>query len=108
VAITVTSVANSGTSGTLSNPGAVTASETISKAYVGKILKVSNASGGSINVTFTDPGTTPAGNTGTQAAAAVADGATRMWRLTRAFVGSDDLITVAFSATTSVTAEILS
>lgn len=107
MSIAVTPTANAGTAGTLAAPSAVAASETIDHAYVGKVLEVTNGSGASINVTFTDPGKTPAGNTGTQAAFPVAAGARRRWRLTRSFVGSAKTITVTFSATTSVTAEIV-
>lgn len=107
MAIPVTSTDPAGGAGTLAAPGAVTSSETIHRAHVGKILEVFNGGGAPINVTFTDPGKTPAGNTGTQAAAAIAAGARRRWKLTAAFVGATKLITVGFSATTSVTAEII-
>lgn len=107
MAIPVTAAAAAGSTGTLAAPGAVAASENINRVHVGKVLEVFNGGVGSINVTFTDPGLTPAGNTGTQAARPVAAGARRRWRLTNAFVDSDGVIVVAFSGTTSVTAEII-
>lgn len=94
--------------GTLAAPAAVSASDTINGNLVGGFLKVINASGGSINVTFTDPGRTAAGNTGTQAAVAVADGAAKWFPLLDVFRNSTtNLFTVTFSATTSVTYELI-
>lgn len=108
MAIPVTNANSSGTTGTLAAPATPSLTETISRAHVGKILEIFNGSGGSINVTFTDPGRTPAGNTGTQSAAPVAAGARRRWKLTEAFVNTDTkVITVTFSSITSVTAEII-
>lgn len=107
MAIPVTNVSLAGTTGTLAAPGAVGSSETINRSNVGKILQVTNGGVGSINVTFVDPGKTPAGNTGTEDPAPVAAGATRRWKLIAAFVGTNKLITVNFSGTTSVTAEII-
>lgn len=100
---------NLGVLGTVSNPQAVTSSDTISGNDIanGAILEVKNASGGSINVTFTDPGHTPAGNTGTQAAIAVAAGTTKRIKPAPALVDpSSNLITVNYSATASVTYEL--
>ncbi len=96
--------------GALSAPGAVASSETVNGNLVASnaILQVINASGVSVNVTIVDPGRTPAGNTGTAAAVAVAAGATRFFKLSTATVDSaSGNITVNFSATTSVTAQIL-
>ncbi len=96
--------------GALSAPGAVTSSETINGNLVAKAakLQVVNGSGTPMNVTFTDPGRTPLGNTGTQAATAVAAGATRFFKLTSALIdAATGNITVGFSATTSVTAQIV-
>lgn len=107
MAIPVTAAEPAGGLGTLAGPGSVGATEQIHRAHVGKILEVFNGGGSSINVTFTDPGKTPAGNVGSQAAAPVAAGARRRWKLTAAFVGSNKMITVGFSGTTSVTAEII-
>lgn len=91
------------TTGATVTGGAVTSSDTISGNYVGGYLVVTNGSGSSINVTITDPGRTPLGNTGTNAAIAVANAATKAIKLTAAMVNSSNLITVAFSATTTVT-----
>lgn len=94
--------------GVVAAPAAVSSSDTIpgALASAGAILEVKNGSGGSINVTFVDPGLTPAGNTGTQSAVAIAAGATRRFKLSTAFVNTDSLITVNYSATTSVTWEL--
>lgn len=95
--------------GTLSNPQAVTASDTISGNDIanGAILEVKNSSGGSINVTFTDPGHTAAGNTGTQAAVAVAAGTTKRFKPTVALVDPVlNVVTVNYSATATVTYEL--
>ena len=90
--------------GTVVTGAAVSSSDTISGNYAGGYLVVTNGSGSSINVTVTDPGHTPLGNTGTQAAVAIANGATKAIKLTSAMVSSaTNLITVAFSATTTVT-----
>ncbi len=96
--------------GALSAPGAVASSETINGNLVASnaILQVINGSGVSINVTFTDPGRTPLGNTATNAAVAVAAGATKFFKLTTGLVdGTSGNITVGFSATTTITAQIL-
>lgn len=95
--------------GVAAAPAAVSASDTISGALAtsGTILEVKNGGGGSINVTFVDPGSTAAGNTGTQAPVAVAAGVTRRFKLASAFVNEDTgLITVNYSGTTSVTWEL--
>lgn len=95
--------------GTLAAPAAVSASDTISSGDIanGAILEVKNGSGVSINVTVVDPGLTPAGNTGTQAAVAVAAGATRRFKIPAAYVNqSTSVVTVNYSATTSVTYEL--
>jgi hypothetical protein len=97
------------TTGTAGNPVAIGTSNTISGhlAALGAVLEIKNGSAASINVTFTDPGRTPAGNTGTQAAVAIAAGATMRWRLATALVDqATNLITVAVSAATSVTYEL--
>jgi hypothetical protein len=95
--------------GVAAAPAAVSVSDTIpgSLATAGVILEVKNGSGGSINVTFVDPGLTPAGNTGTNAAIAVAAGATKRFKLSTAFVDSSTgNITVNYSSATSVTWEL--
>lgn len=89
---------------------AVAASDTISGEFIGErgaILDVNNGSGGSINVTISDPGRTAAGNTGTAQVVAVGAGARK-----QIFIGKGNvdpttgLATVTYSATTSVTAEV--
>ncbi len=94
--------------GTLAAPGSLGKSNTINGNYVGGQLKVINGSGGSINITIVDPGRTAAGNTGTQAAVAVADGAAKWFELTAAFVDSaTNLFTVTSSSASSVTYELI-
>lgn len=96
--------------GALSAPGAVTSSETINGNLVanGAVLQVINGAGAPINVTFTDPGRTPLGNTGTNAAVAVANGTTKFFKLTTGLIdGASGNITVGFSATTTITAQII-
>lgn len=96
--------------GTVASPDPVAASDTINGnlAEQGAVLIVSNGSASPINVTFTDPGKTPAGNTGTQAPVAVAAGATKYFRLSSVFVNpATGLITVAYSDQTDVTSELL-
>ncbi len=92
--------------GTLAAPAAMSTADTISGNMVGGYLKVINGSGGSVNFTITDPGRTAAGNTGTQAASAIAAAAARWYPLTSAFVNtSTNLINVTLSSATSVTYE---
>ncbi len=96
--------------GVLSAPGAVASSETLNGNLVasGGKLQVVNGSGASINVTFTDPGHTPLGNTGTNAAVPVAAGTTKFFDLTPGLVdAASNNITVAFSATTTITAQVI-
>jgi hypothetical protein len=98
-----------GTGGTLGNPQAVANGDTINGNDVanGAILEVKNGSGGSINVTFVDPGHTAAGNTGTQAPVAVAAGATKRFKPSAAFVDPvANVVTVNYSAITTVTYEL--
>lgn len=64
-------------------------------------LAVTNASGASITVTLTTPGTDANGNAIADPTFAVAAGATRLIALNPAVYGA--VATVAFSATTSVT-----
>ncbi len=92
------------TTGTVVTGAAVSSSDTINGNYAGGYLIVINGSGSSINVTIVDPGRTALGNTGTNAAIAVANGASKAIKLTSAMVDSTtNLITVNFSATTTVT-----
>jgi hypothetical protein len=96
------------------NRVAVSSSDTISGGDIGDrgvILDVNNASGGSINVTILDPGTTPAGNpaTGTPAGRVIAVPAGQQRDI---FISpknvdpSTGVATANYSATTSVTAEV--
>ncbi len=96
--------------GNLSAPGTVASSETINGNLValGAVLQVINGSGGSMNVTFTDPGRTPLGNTGTNAAVPVAAGTTKFFKLTSGLIdAATGNITVGFSSTTTITAQII-
>lgn len=96
--------------GVTTTAGSVTSSDTIADATVspnGCILHVHNASGGSMNVTISDPGFSPLGNAGTAGAVAIANGAAKAFRIPPAAVNpSTGVATVAFSATTSVTYEL--
>lgn len=68
------------------------------------ILRVTNGSGGSINVLLPIPGTTFAGEPQPDKTIAVAASATKAIRLLREYADpSDGLIAVNWSATTSVT-----
>ncbi len=94
--------------GTLAAPGAMSVADTISGNMVGGYLKVINGSGGSVNFTIVDPGRTAAGNTGTQAAVAVAASTARWFPLTAAYVNSaTNLINVTLSSATTITYELL-
>ena len=101
-------VVSLGVGGTASNPQAVSSSDTISGNDVlnGCILEVKNGSGSSVNVTFVDPGHTQAGNTGTQAAVAVAAGATKRFKPSAAFIDTNNTVTVNYSSTTTITYEL--
>lgn len=92
---------------------AVAASDTIAGSVIadrGVVLDVSNASGSSINVTISDPGTTPAGNpaSGSPAGRVVAVGAGAQKQI---FVGPKNVdpatgfATITYSAQATVTAE---
>lgn len=104
-AVSVTSTATTVTA------AAVSASDTVSGSDIGTngaLLNVINGSGGSINVTIADPGTTAVGNAGTAAAQAVANGADRWFRLSPGHVNpSTGVATVTFSGTTSVTYKLI-
>jgi hypothetical protein len=104
-AVSVTSAATTITA------AAVSSSDTISSSDIGTngaLLNVINGSGGSINVTISDPGTTAIGNAGTTVAQAVAAGQDRWFRLSPGHVNpSTGVATVAFSGTTSVTYKLI-
>lgn len=97
--------------GTLTPPNAVSASDTISANDLGSrgaYLLVTNGGGSPINVTISDASRTPAGNAATTAAKAVANGTTRSFYISPAAVDfTTNVVTVAFSGTTSVTYQLL-
>lgn len=94
--------------GTLAAPAAIGTSNTINGNLVGGYLKVYNGAGAPVNVTIVDPGVTAAGNTGTQAAVAVANATAKWFALTAAFVHPDtNLITVTVSDATTITYELV-
>jgi hypothetical protein len=65
-------------------------------------LVVFNGGGAPINVTISDPGSTPAGNAGTTVARAVAAGALGFFPIGPANTDSTGVATVTYSAVTSV------
>jgi hypothetical protein len=99
--ITATALSVAGTALTLT---AVNASDTV-VADDDTFLLVTNGGGGSINVTISDGGSTPAGNPASTTARAVAAGATRAFPLTsRTNDQTTGVTTITYSGTTSVTA----
>lgn len=103
--ITVSSVP--GQSKVAITPAAVASTDTIAAADIGTngvLLNVINGSGGSINVTISDPGTTTVGNAGTTTAQAVANSTNGWFRILPGHVNpATGLATVAYSGTSSVT-----
>lgn len=100
---------NLGVGGTASSPAAVADGDTISGNDVanGCIYEVKNASGSTVTLTFADPGHTPAGNGGTQPGVTIAAGATKRFKPSAALVDPvSNLVTVHYSAVTSVTYEL--
>lgn len=102
-----------GVAGTLSNPQAVTVSDTINGNDIaaGCILEVKNGSGSTITVTLVDPGRTGAGNATvspqTVGVTTIAAGATRRIKPSAAFIdSSSNAVTVTYSSATSVTYEL--
>lgn len=104
--LTVTAITAAGVS---TNLTAATASDTISIndiAARGVVLEVLNGGGGSITVTISDPGVTPATNAGTAQTVTVAPAGRK-----RIFVGpanvnqATGVATITYSGITSVTAE---
>lgn len=93
--------------GTLAAPAALSTADTINGNMVGGSLKVINGSGSSVNFNLVDPGTTDAGNTGTQAVTAIAAGAAKWFKLDKAFIGSDNLFHTLLSLATSMTYELI-
>lgn len=100
-AVSVTSAATTVTA------TAVSASDTIAQADIGTngaLLNVINGSGGSINVTLSDPGSTALGNAGTTTPQAVGAGVDRWFRISPGHVNpATGFATVTYSGTTSVT-----
>lgn len=90
---------------------AVAASDTIDSSDIGTrgcLLQVINGSGGSINVTLTDPGATPVGNAGTAVAQAVPAGEDRWFKITQHHVNpSTGVATVTYSSATSITCKLI-
>lgn len=90
---------------------AVSSSDTIASSDLGTrgaYLIVTNGGGGSINVTISDSGLTPAGNAATTAAVAVANGTSKAFFISPAAANtSTGVVTVTFSGTTSVTYQLL-
>lgn len=90
---------------------AVSASDTIAAADIGvngALLNVTNGSGGSINVTLLDPGTTGVGNVGTAVAQAVANSTDRWFRLSPQHVNpATGVATVTYSGTATVTYKLI-
>ncbi len=88
-------------------PAPVASTDTISASALGTsgvLLQVINGSGGSINVTISDPNTTAVGNAGTTTPQAVANGTDGWFRILPGHVNpSTGLATVAYSGTTTVT-----
>lgn len=94
--------------GTVCTGVAVAASDTISGNDIqGGAILIVTCAGTSSNVTLTDPGRTPAGNTGTQAAQTVSINTSRAWgpNVLKNFIDpATNLVTVNYSAITNVTA----
>lgn len=73
-----------------------------------QFLFVKNGGGGSITVTLTDPGTTPAGSVATNPVITVPNNAVgTMIPLNLGLVNSSGVIVATFSATASITAAVL-
>jgi hypothetical protein len=94
--------------GTNATYTAVTASDTFGPD-TGQVLHVKNASGGSVTVTFVDAGRTPGGSAATNPTVSVpAAGDRFIGPVPQSYASqSTGLITVNYSATTSVTAALL-
>jgi hypothetical protein len=99
----VQSITATGASANLQTP---TATETV-LPYDDLILHVANASGSAITVTLVDPGFTPAGSAATNATVSIpATTGRKFIAISTGLMNSTTgLISVQFSATTSVTAE---
>lgn len=97
--------------GTVCTGTAVSASDTINGNDVNNgCMLIVTCAGTGANVTLTDPGRTPAGNTGTQGAQAVSINTSRAWgpAVLKNFIDpATNLVTVTYSATTNVTAMVV-
>lgn len=96
--------------GTSPQPASVVGLRSINGNLVayGATLEVHNTSGADVNVTFVDPGRTPAGNPADHPPAEVADGTVVWFALSEAMVDrATNLITVAFDAVPGITAEVI-
>ena len=104
--ITPQTVAKTGTALTY---GAVAASDTFVPDSGGTyVYHVKNGSGASVNVTLTDAGTSPAGNAAVNPVVAVPAGSDRFILVPASYVNpSTGLVTLAHSATASVTAALV-
>jgi hypothetical protein len=101
--LTPTAITTAGTTQTLA---AVNASDTV-VADDSCWLVVTNGSGGSINVTISDSGLTPAGNAASTSAVAVGAGVTKLFPLTaKTNSASTGVTTITYSGTTTVTAAV--
>ncbi len=92
-------------------PAAAGTSNTISAADIGRrgcLINIINGSGGSINVTLADPGTTPVGNAGSASAQAVANSTDRWFKVSPAHINpSTGVATVTLSSASSVTYKLI-
>lgn len=106
--LTATSVTTTATNVAAAAAGT---SNTISASDIGNkgcLINIINGSGGSINVTLEDPGTTPVGNAGTESAQAVANSADRWFKITPKHVDpSTGVATVTLSSASSVTYKLI-
>jgi hypothetical protein len=101
--LTPTTITTAGTAPTLA---AVSASDTVA-ADDSMWLHVNNGGGGSINVTISDGGLTPAGNAASTSAVAVAAGTAKLFPLTaRTNAPATGVTTITYSGTSSVTAAV--
>ena len=87
---------------------AVTASDTVAVSNNSTYVHVLNGSGSPINVSISDPGSTPLGNAGTAVAVSVAAGAVKLIPIPLAAVSpATGVATISYSATTTVTAGVI-
>ncbi len=92
--------------GTTITPYTPASSDTFSVNDLPATLRVSNGSGGSINVTLVDGGKTGLGTAAAALAAVpVAAAAVKAFKLTSTMADSTGVVTVNFSATASISCE---